>query len=245
MLFYLWNILAENGLDDIVSKGTDKKPMLELSDILTIALMMVVVFIVMRSTRRKTVNSRNKNRSNAKELVGRKLEENPNVTINRLQELMAALADMSREINGELDTRTAKLEILLAKADSQIAEYEKKLKKLQASQALTNLGTGKPPLIERHNSGIQEIKDEIDKITSRMPEIESTIAPPPVKEAVPELEPKPDTNNAGLDRPANSVNDQIIKLAKDGIPLAEISRATGRPSGEIELILNLNGIKFR
>ena len=239
MLFYLWNILAENGLDDIASKGAEKKPFLQLSDIVTIALLMVVIFIVMRSTSRRSKASRSKGNSTAKELVNNKLAEKPNVSIRRLQELMAALADMSREISGQIDTRTAKLEILLAKADNQIAEYEKTFEKLRATQALNNLAANKPTISEPPASiNISEKIDiNIDEIDNGMPEIHSTIAPAIAKQ------PEPDSSYQT--QPANTVNDRIIKLAKDGIPLTEISRATGRPTGEIELILNLNGIKLR
>ena len=241
MLFYLWNILAQNGLDDVVRRSSDKKPMLELSDILIIALMMVVVFIVMRSARNRTVASRGKSKGKAKEIVNNRLSENPNVSINRLQELMAALSDMSREISGQIDTRTAKLEILLAKADNQIAEYERKIAKLEAQNAMASLAANKP-VIEDLQSSIS-VSEEVDDNSSESDSFEN-IAENAKSEEIP-----PDGNLAqneasGHTMPQNGINAQIIKLARDGISLSEISRATGRPSGEIELILNLNGIKI-
>jgi hypothetical protein len=42
------------------------------------------------------------------------------VYYNQMSELMAALADLSRQINGQIDTRLAKLEILLRQADEKI-----------------------------------------------------------------------------------------------------------------------------
>ena len=246
MLFYLWNLLAQSDLGNAAIDATEKKSAVQLSDIIIIALLMVVVFIVMRSTRRRAGNRNSSAKKTAKQLVDKRLSENPNITINRLQELMAALADMSREINGNIDTRTTKLELLLAKADKRIAEYELIMEKLQAQKAMEALAAIRPSI-----QNAADTSDEIENIEEIIIEDEGLetfddgAGSADYSAMPPEVEQQEKATSAGYNSKQGSINEQILTLARDGISLEEISRATGRPSGEVELILNLNGIKLK
>jgi len=52
---------------------------------------------------------------------------------NQINDLMTELADLSRQINGQIDTRIAKLDLLSAQADETISRLQKLLEQTQAN----------------------------------------------------------------------------------------------------------------
>ncbi len=254
MLFNIANILvlAE---EQLPSRGILSG--IPLQTIILFFMMLVVMFVILRSTSRKSIQIRDKNAGvTAREMIERQQRENPNNSISRLQELMAALADMSREINGQLDTRAAKLEILLAQADKKIEVYKKLLEESRSfdTQARADSKT-------QNNTAQSGNRNNVKPVTVvSVPYTDTTTADifitsdnevqnaeeeqcNSVKETTTEIQPEPE--NAPKQENAPDSKQQVLDLAQSGLPIADISRLTGRPTGEVELILNLSGIKSR
>lgn len=245
MLFYCFTLLAQ------ISPEPKNQQAIPLDVIIYIGMFMAVIYVVMRSTAKRTMKSRNRDTQSYKDIAHRQLRENPYHTIERLEELMAALADMSREINGQIDTRTAKLEILLGHADKKIETYK--------------------DFIKQEEIRIQELQNRVKHVAKEtIPERETVINTENdvIADDETPTEPEPDTirdysdqsstidfrvtdNEITETEQAEPDNDksqflqteQIITLAQKGLAMSDISRLTGRPSGEIELILNLSGFK--
>ncbi|MBN2063230.1 MAG: hypothetical protein JW745_00395 [Sedimentisphaerales bacterium] len=254
MLFTIANILCKTD-EQLPTSGILSG--IPLQTIILFFMMMVVIFVVLRSTSRRSIAIRDKNAGvTAREMIDRQQRENPNSSISRLQELMAALADMSREINGQLETRAAKLEILLSQADKKIEQYERLLAEsrnvdIQARSANNTQG----------NTGQSGNRNNVKPVTvASVPYTDTTTADmylsvdseepladeaqeKLVKETTPEIKTESQSENKQENVPESK--QQIIELAQSGLPIADISRLTGRPTGEIELILNLSGIKSR
>ena len=78
----------------------------------------MIAFVMLRSARRRMAKSRDHDGLSVAEWVA--LTKPSRDMHDQIGELMAELADLSRQINGQLDTRLARLEILLAEADRAI-----------------------------------------------------------------------------------------------------------------------------
>ena len=247
MLFYFFTFLSQIDNTRGLQQPDSSSSGFPLNQILMFAMMMIVVFIVMRSTAKRTVYRQKNKGKTAQEIVKAQLKENPYHTIDRLQELMAALSDMSREINGQIDNRTAKLEILLTQADKKIQKYQDILDSIRAEQARPNNFDDKMPL-PAEPVGLEPLTTmdlEIKEVnTVELKSVEQTASTGKI-DIISEDEPEeiiPKKQENSFDN--SSEKKQIIDLAQSGTPISEISRITGRPSGEVELILNLSGIKY-
>ncbi len=164
-------------------------------------------FFMLMSTRKRIARGQRKMgmpvRQRIKEQVGH------NQIYSQIGELMAELADLSRQINGQIDTRLAKLEILLDQADQTIALLEN-----AASQ--TN-----------HPADSTAAEDAQQLIQNLRQQIQN---PTPAKK---KDNPKP---NPITEKPENR---KIIELAQSGQTPLQIAQKLNRPIGEIELILSL------
>ncbi len=247
MLFYILTFLSDATSEKPGSLS--KQPFeIPLSTILLFGLFMFIFFIIMRATAKRSISSRNNPRKTARELVDSQLKENPYHTIERLEELMAALADMSRDINGQIDTRTAKLEILLGKTELKIAEYQKLIeeyKKLTIENNRRNIlladTTDKKAVFSIENKQNSE-PDPVDPIAEPISHnVESKID----IQVNDEMENEEEPAEPKIKSEAENANSKILSMANQGMSLSDISRLTGRPSGEVELILNLSGFKSR
>jgi hypothetical protein len=89
--------------------------------ILLLGILILTVFMLI-STRRKIQRSRQQSGLTVKERVSRETQDR-NV-YSQIGELMAELADLSRQINGQLDTRMAKIDFLLREADQKIEKLQ-------------------------------------------------------------------------------------------------------------------------
>ena len=79
---------------------------------------LVISYVMLRNLRQKVAKSHAHDRMSIAERVAQTKPERH--LHDQITELMAELADLSRQINGQLDTRMARLEILLARADQAI-----------------------------------------------------------------------------------------------------------------------------
>ena len=80
---------------------------------------LIIIVVMLRNLRRRVAKSREHDRLSVAERVA--LTKPARDTHSQISELMAELAGLSRQINAQLDTRLARLEILLAQADQAIA----------------------------------------------------------------------------------------------------------------------------
>jgi len=185
----------------------------------------------------------------------------------QINEHMVQLAELSRQVNGQLNMRLARLELLLAEADRAINRLEAASGKtaeelLQARRERqagaggaadatgggrptgetlqeTWLGAGTPGAGAAGSSGQVAVKEEFKTVG-------------PVRKA------GPATTHEGVNGPAGRPQDgagvasasispeqaRVVELAEKGLSAVEIARELHRPVGEIELILALNEKKM-
>lgn len=130
----------------------------------------------------------------------------------QMETLLVELSDMARQMTAQLDTRSAKLEILLREADETIA----RLKTHQQQASATTM----------RYEGLRYDAESAAQ-PARAPAMQP--APPPEPEPLPIAPP-----------PAEDAHyEPIYAKADAGESVNDIARALGRPSGEIELILAL------
>ena len=111
-------ILAEPGGFGL-GEGSDAMPWMLVLGIVVLAFFMLV------RTRRKVRESQAKSGLSVDERVARHSHREGTIVADHINELMAELADLSRQINGQLDTRLARLDILLQEADERISQLER------------------------------------------------------------------------------------------------------------------------
>jgi len=143
---------------------------------------------------------------------------------------MAELADLSRQINGQLDTRLVQLEILLHEADDKIARLE----------AATHQGACGDE-VQAAESELSEQRAEAEEMLSRLRgEGRSSLrdvasrSKNASKETVPSESQEPTEENS-----ENPEHRNIFALSDSGQSAIQIAQQLGRPTGEIELILSL------
>jgi hypothetical protein len=127
----------------------------------------------------------------------------------QMSDLLVELSEMARQITAQLDTRAAKLELLIKDADERIAE-------------LRSLGESGATLEPRPRDK-WSVKGES---VARLPERGLQASPSEGPQTV--------TSSDADPRHA-----AVYLLADQGRSAAEIARQLGRPGGEIELILAL------
>ncbi len=196
------------GIFQILAENSDKST-ISASQILFIGMIVLVAYMMLLSTRKRIQKSKERYGSSAQEIVARKIRQ-INVSTDQLNELFAALADFSRQVNGQIDTRIIKLQILLNQADEKIAE-------------LNNINA-KHPQKNQNSAAIDELKDKINQIKSQASQELTDIA-------------SNFHQSQGKTIPAE--NTEVIQLARKGMDKIAIAQQLGRPVGEIELILSL------
>ena len=200
-------LLAEVG-EDAAEGGWDNFRYI----LLIIGLGMIAFFALAR-TRRRVARSQAKSSLSAQERVTQ--ARGSHEVSDRIGELMAELADLARQINGELDTRTARLELLLREADRKIAVLK---------QTSVSVST-KMAALEASGSPGDEGGDGDE--AGEMAGAEDQGA-----------------ENRDYPLPDTPGNRQVIELIEQGLSGSEIAERLGRPMGEIELIMALRGKKI-
>lgn len=194
---------------------------LDPSSLLLLAGVVIVVTMIMISTRRRAADRGSSPRAYAREQLA-KIREQDGMR-DDLQELMMQLEKLAREINAQVDTRFAKLEKAIADADARLAE----LKRLGVQ--------GATPV----DAAPDQPASEPEAPEATLPESEGgegvadgAVADGGVADA---SEP-----TAPVDA-AESLEQQVVELARAGKSPLEIARALGRDVGEVELIIKLKG----
>ena len=132
------------------------------------------------------------------------------VVEREMSNLLVELSEMARQLTAQLDTRAAKLELLIREADEKILLLQK--------AGVGGIGTESHP----------RRSDFLEPAASAVSALEGVImeARAPIHAAMPE--PPLDPRHA-----------RVYDLADEGHSPQEIARQLDRPSGEIELILAL------
>jgi len=182
-----------------------------------IAGIVVLTIVIMRSTIRRIQKSRARSQKSVKERV-QDLTGTQEM-YSSMGNLMAELAELSRQINGQIDTRCAKLEILLKQADQAI-------EKLQSLQGNLPISKADPEDTKRSkDSGEPPHRIFRESLSS------SSEAKPVFSE------------NPPASTPETAQVREVLNLSAKGMSPVSIAKVLNRPVGEIELILSLNGKK--
>ena len=193
------------------AEKTEKTPSMS-SSVLWVFAIVVLAYFMLRVTMRKVAR---RQKSQQRPLQERLAEmRKPDGVYDQMNELMAALADLSRQINGQIDTRLAKLDVMLHKADQVISKLEN-----SDDSSLDKEATDSP-----FSNASDSLKDIAGKIQAADPAVDKSGS----SDISPVLSPEAE---------------QIIAMADKGLSTLAISQELKRPIGEIELILSLAGKK--
>lgn len=205
------------------------------SSLVMLAGVVLVVLMVIISTRRRAADRGSSPKSYAREQIARLRQQNQ--VREDLKELMICLEEMSRDINGQCDTRFAKLEKVIADADARIAE----LKRLGVERN-ARAANSTPTIIEMPRT------DQLDE-TPRQP-ADMTSDGPATSAEQPTGQPTGQSTGQPTGQPTGQSSDepdqpdvlrrQVLELAEAGKQPVEIARELGRDVGEVELIIKLH-----
>lgn len=131
-----------------------------------------------------------------------------------MQNLIVELSNMARQITGQLDTRAAKLEMLIQEANQKIATLQR------ANDA--------------QRSPLTPFEMEDDSQPAAPTVAESAPPEPPSPWPADPLPPPTPTHD-----PVQQRHQRIYELADQGLTPQQIAGELNRPAGEIELILAL------
>lgn len=145
----------------------------------------------------------------------------PKLTLSRqralerdMQNLIVELSNMARQITGQLDTRAAKLELLIQEANQKIAALQR------ANDA--------------HRSPLTPFEIEDDA----QPAAHPSSPPAPIEPEPAEQEAVPADDSPAQD-PVEPRHKRVYELADQGLTPQQIAIELNRPAGEIELIIAL------
>lgn len=136
-----------------------------------------------------------------------------------MQNLLVELSSMTRQLNAQLESRATKIELLIADADSRIAE----LKRLSGEA-----GADRPSSIDPLNARTIDAPVDFTRLGFASTSMKSqSAAEQPIQANEPNVEPIP-LRHA-----------EVYRLADDGMDAQQIAQKLSRPRGEIELLLAL------
>ena len=220
MIVALFNLLAQGS--EIPAKEESEffyEPFLWVLAILAAA------FIMLKATARKAARSAERSKLSAKERIDR--NRRGHEMVDRVGELMAELADLSREIHGQLDTRIAQLDVLLEQADDKIAQLKDLI---DGGCAQESPQAGESP---------QAVEPAASPLVEQEPAAAAPQGGEPVTAAESfEASRKDQENQAGAALETGA-NPEVFALSAQGLSALAIAQRLCRPVGEIELILAL------
>ena len=220
-------LLAEGSGKSLIS---DYKPF-----IWAAAIALLALFLLQRTQRRVARGQRDRELS-AQERVTKKF--NGSDIYSQISGQMAQLAELSRQINGQIDTRVAKLEILIAEAERAILKLENLTGK--SPQEITE-ALSKSHADEDASTAIKAISEKF-KNSPQDSQVEKSPADV-VNQDNTELEEILESGVSSFERTSN--NQEILDWADSGLSAVQIAQKLNRPIGEIELVLSLSGKKTK
>ncbi|MCF7957341.1 MAG: hypothetical protein K9M57_02700 [Phycisphaerae bacterium] len=216
----------------IIIAADGEKKLLDPQNILWVVGIVLLSFFMLKATQRRMRRSQRDMDLSVKERMARKVKVQSDSS-NQMTELMASLADLSRQINGQIDTRVAKLEILLDRADQTIARMDKH----DDAHPVSKQDHGQGESVSQS----QEAKGKrADKKNSRANRASTRDSALPENQAESTEKPK------SPPQPFPVLSDDakyVLGLLESGMSKVNIAKTMDRPVGEIELILSLAGKK--
>ena len=213
MLIQLIPILAQaaqQGEQNSFLREDLLKPFLLVGGILVVGLFLMV------RTQRRAQRSRARGKLSAQERVEQM--RGASDVYRQVNELMAALADLSRQINGQIDTRMAKLEILLRQADERLGRLEA-LNGGHDQREQQPRGQGQ--------ASLEQIAQTFHQSQTRQKNGGAM--------ATRGTQHEPDTSGGD-----SALAREILDLSSQGLAPLDIARRLERPVGEVELVLSLH-----
>jgi hypothetical protein len=214
------------------AEKTEETPSTSLS-ILWVFAIMVLAYFMMRVTMRKVAR---RQKSQQRPLQQRLAEmRKPDGVYDQMNELMAALADLSRQINGQIDTRLAKLDVMLHQAGQTISKLDNLTDSGLDTARANDSASAEEVADAPFGNASDSLKEIADKIQAADP---ATDKSGPSDKVETESTGSPDISPV-----LSPEAEQIIAMADKGLSTLAISQELKRPIGEIELILSLAGKK--
>jgi len=194
---------------------------IDIIQVMWIVGIILLAFVMLKMTRRKIAKSNKYQNLTAQERIQRRIEYNK--TFDQMNELMAALAELARQINGQIDTRLKNLEILLQQADE----------KIQQLAALNGHESSNP---DNNNSTHINVSETIRDIADQFHHPQAHLNNQNFdSEKIPKQQISAEQNQVELS-PASR---EVLDLSQSGMSKIDIAEKLHRPVGEIELILSL------
>jgi len=218
----------------LIAQETAKSPISDYKPFIWAAAIALLAFFLLKRTQRRVASGQQDMQLSAQERVTKKF--NGSDIYSQISGQMAQLAELSRQINGQIDTRVAKLEILIAEAERAILKLEKLTgmspqkitEALAKSHADEDAATAIKAISEKFQNSPQDSQEH--KSQSEEENQDNT-----------ELEEILESGVSSFERTSN--NQEILDLADKGLSAVQIAQKFNRPVGEIELVLSLSGKK--
>ena len=219
--------------------------------LLLFAAILLLGMFLMKRTQRRVARSQSSASMPVSERVSKVMPGHD--IYSQIGELMAQLADLSRQINGQIDTRIAKLEALLDQADQTLARLENAPgipKNAPESTSSPSSNSSHPSSSPSSIPAPAESLRDIAEKFHQQPKIESSPTPPPNSPTAPSTSPTADSSapsaasqSSAGDSLKNAANQEIQQMHRSGMSVVAIAQKSNRPIGEIELILALDNKK--
>ncbi|MCK4629587.1 MAG: hypothetical protein KAT56_11335 [Sedimentisphaerales bacterium] len=221
-----------------VAEKTEKTPSIS-SSVLWVFAVVVLAYFMLRVTMRKVARRQKSQQRPLQERLAQMRK--PDGVYDQMNELMAALADLSRQINGQIDTRLAKLDVMLRQADQVISRLEN-----STGSSLDTAHTNDSASVEEaadspfsadspFNNASDSLREIADKIQAADPATDNSRSSDKIETKLP--------GSSNISPVLTPEAKQIIAMADKGLSTLTISQELKRPVGEIELILSLAGKK--
>ncbi len=220
----------------LIAQEDGKSPLSDYKPFLWAAAIALLAFFLLQRTQRRVARGQQDRELSAQERVAKKFDGSD--IYSQISGQMAQLAELSRQINGQIDTRVAKLEILIAEAERAILKLEKLTGKspqeiteaLSKSHADLDASTAIKAISEKFKNAPKD--SQLDKSQDQEKYQDNT-----------ELEEILESGVSSFEKTSN--NQEILDLADSGLSPVQIAQKLNRPIGEIELVLSLSGKKTK
>jgi len=205
---------------------------LEPNHILILGMAILGLALVMRATRKRTVASRRESGPSARERYT-ELQHSAGAARD-LEQVMTELDQLARQIHGRIDTKVATLEAVIRDADRRIDDLSRLMRTANGAATLDvtidDAARSDAAAKESRAANVRErlSPTEGSAVSARNSDPRKTLGSTPQANSEPSL-----------------VHQNIFQLADAGRTAAEIAERTGRPAGEVELILSLRKARDR
>jgi hypothetical protein len=220
----------------LISQESGKNPLSDYKPFIWAAAIALLAFFLLQRTQRRVARGQQDRHLSVQERVTKKFDGSD--IYSQISGQMAQLAELSRQINGQIDTRVAKLEILIAEAERAILKLEKLTGK--SPQEITE-ALAKSHADQDATAAIKAISEKFQNYPQDSQE-QKSLSKEEIQDNA-ELEEILESGVSSFEKTSN--NQEILDLADKGLSAVQIAQKFNRPVGEIELVLSLSGKKTK